>query len=156
GLQAELPLRVGEAEADRPFGIAGAVRSVHRLYRKAMKVEPGKVERVEPLLRYDDLQLVPAGYHERRVGLWADADPVDARRRNDRAVGLDRDLETAPVQRLDQRRIKLQQRLAASADDKLIGLSGRPQGGNGIGQHLGISIAAALRAAGPDEIGIAE
>src|SRR3954454_21697170 len=111
-----------------------------------MEVEPGKIERVEPDLRYDDLQLVPAGYHERRIGPWADADPVDARRRNDRAVGLDRDLEAAPVQRLDQRRIELQQRLTASADDKPVGLSGRPQGGNGIGQHLGISITAAIGA----------
>ena len=57
-LQAELPLRVGEAEGDRPFGVAGAVGTVHRLHREAAEIEPGEVERVEPGLRHDDLQFV--------------------------------------------------------------------------------------------------
>src|SRR5712672_552862 len=60
-LQAELPLRMREAEADRPFGVLCTLLAGHRLHREAMKIEPGKVEWLEPLLRHDNLQLVPAG-----------------------------------------------------------------------------------------------
>ena len=41
-----------------------------------------------------------------------DADPVDASRRGDRSVGLDRDLEALRVQGLDQRGVELQHGLA--------------------------------------------
>src|SRR4051812_41702179 len=68
-LQAELPLRVRETEGDRPFGVAGAVRAVHRLYREAAKIEPGEVERVEPFLRHDDLQFIARADRERRARL---------------------------------------------------------------------------------------
>src|SRR5579885_2406834 len=69
GLQAQLPLRMGEAEADRPGGVGGARRTVHRLQREAAEFEPGIVERVEPLLRRDDLQLVAGGDLQRGPGL---------------------------------------------------------------------------------------
>src|SRR3954451_12205422 len=74
-LQAELPLRVREAEGDRPFGVAGAVRAVHRLYREAAEIEPGEVERVEPGLRHDDLQFVARGDGHRRARFRTDAHP---------------------------------------------------------------------------------
>src|SRR4051794_41441038 len=71
-LQAELPLRVRETEGDRPFGVADAVRAVHRLYREAAEIEPAKVERVEPFLRHDDLQFIARADRERRARLRAD------------------------------------------------------------------------------------
>src|SRR6266513_2881305 len=107
-LQAELPLRMREAEADRQFSVLCAVRAVHRLHREAMEIEPDKVEWVEPVLRHDNLQLMSTGDDERCAGFWADADPVDAAGRQDRAVRLHRDLEIARMQRIDQRPIHLQ------------------------------------------------
>src|SRR5205814_2225412 len=67
-LKTELPLRMREAEADRPFGVLCAVRAVHRLHGEAMEIEPGKVEWVEPVLRHNHLQLVSTGDDERRAG----------------------------------------------------------------------------------------
>src|SRR3954453_20211894 len=82
-LQAELPLRVGETEGDRPFGVADAVRAVHRLHREAAEIETGEVERVETGLRHDDLQFIARGDGYKRARFRADADPVDAVRRRD-------------------------------------------------------------------------
>ena len=38
----------------RQLGVAGQFGAVHRLHRKAAKIEPGKDERVETRLRHDD------------------------------------------------------------------------------------------------------
>ena len=69
-------------------------------------------------LRIDQLQLVAPSAARAARRPWADADPVDARGRGLRAVGLDRDLEAAGVQRVDQAVVELQQRLAAGAHHK--------------------------------------
>ena len=70
------------------------------------------------------------------------------------AVGLDRDLEAARVERVDQGGVELQQGLAAGDDDQrtrpLV-----PQCGDLLGQRPGL-VAAAIFAIHADEIGVAE
>ncbi len=85
-------------------------------------------------LRIDQLQLVARRQHQRRGGLRADADPVEAGRRRLRAVGLDRDREAAGVERVDQRGVELEQRLAAGADDEAVVGVGAPRRGDRRGE----------------------
>jgi len=59
------------------------------------------------------LQFVTAPLNDLRPGLGADAHPVDSRRGFKRPVAFHRDPEAALVQRLDQRGVQLQHRLAA-------------------------------------------
>ena len=76
---------------------------------------------------------------------------------NDAAVGLDRDLETLRMERIDQIGIDLQQRLAAGQHDEASARAcGRPMGSDGRRQRLGRREPAAAGAVGADEIGIAE
>src|SRR5262249_51635556 len=79
--------------------------------------------RLRTSLREDELQFVPV--HQDRFGtcLRADADPVDARGRFERAVRLDRHLEAARVKRVNRRFVELQQRLTAGADDEPLAVS---------------------------------
>ena len=71
------------------------------------EVEPLEALRGRQRLGIDELQLVAARHDERGVGLRADADPVEAPREGLGAVGLDRDLETARVERVDRLGIEL-------------------------------------------------
>src|SRR5439155_17571533 len=69
--------------------------------------------RVDALLRPHQLQLIPVALDHFCPRLWADTDPVDSRSRGQRPVGLDRNAKSARVQRVQQRRIELEHRLAA-------------------------------------------
>jgi hypothetical protein len=60
------------------------------------------------------------------------------------------------VQRGDQRRIELQQGLAAGADDEGPGRRFRPGATDGGGERRGIGKTPAARPVGADEIGVAE
>src|SRR5437879_3475250 len=87
-------------------------------------------------LREHELQLIAAFHDERRAGLGADADPVDAVGHRLRAVRFDRDAKPALVQRLEQRRIELQERLAAGADDEAVLLDAlRPRREDCLGEQ---------------------
>src|SRR2546428_12323702 len=110
-----------------------------------------------PRLREHELQLIAAFQDERRAGLGADADPVDAVRHRLRAVGFDRDAKPALVQRLEERRIELQERLAAGADDEAVLLNAsRPGPEDCLGEQWGAREAPAPRAVGADEGGVTE
>ena len=76
--------------------------------------------------------------------------------RRQRAVALDRDPEAAAVQRVDQRRVELQHRLAAGDDDQPALARLAPQRLDMTGQSLGVRELAAAGAVGADEIGVAE
>jgi hypothetical protein len=76
---------------------------VHRLQQKMLESEVLVCGR-RHALRIDELELVAAPHLERRIGLGTDAHPVEARGQLERAVGLDRHLESARMQRLDERR----------------------------------------------------
>src|SRR5262249_59393665 len=102
-------------------------------------------------------QLVTAGEDEMRACLRAHADPVDAGRRHERAVGLDRDTEAVLVQRRDERAVELQQRLAAGADyEPARPRARRPFRRDRLRQLPGGAEFSAARAVRADEIRIAE
>src|SRR3989454_805800 len=124
---------------------------------KVRKDEMLEAPRLGPRLREHELQLIAAFHDERRAGLGADADPVDAVRHRLRAVGFDRDAKPALVQRLEERRIELQERLAAGADDEAVLLNAsRPGPEDCLGEQGGAREAAAARTIGADKVGIAE
>ena len=60
------------------------------------------------------------------------------------------------MQRIDEGRIDLQQRLAAGQDHVAVGVVAGPLRGDGIGEFVGRGVAAAQRAVGADKVGIAE
>src|SRR5450759_1926859 len=154
-LQAEPPLRMAQTVIDRARGVLDHVRSVHRLQREPFEIKIGESLRRRVLLRVDQLELMPPLYHEVRAGFRADANPVHAGGRIDRTIGLDADLEAARMQRVDQRPVYLQQRLAAGQDHVAV-FAARPLRGDGIGKRLRRSIAAAQRSVGSDKIGVAK
>src|SRR5882757_10852972 len=90
------------------------------------------------------------------AGFRAHANPVHAIRRNNGAVRLDADRKAPCMQRIDQRSIRLQQRLAAGQHHIAVGTLAGPLRGDGVGKFLRGRKAAAERAVGADEIGIAK
>jgi hypothetical protein len=98
---------MGEAIGHGPAQIRREVGAVHRLQKETPEIERFEAGRVGVVLREDEFQLVAGALDERRAALRADADPVDAGRRGQRAVGFDGDLQPARVQSLDQRRVEL-------------------------------------------------
>ncbi|KAG0930151.1 hypothetical protein G6F31_017114 [Rhizopus arrhizus] len=113
GLQTKPPLRVLHTVLDGLFGIGHASRSVHGLQEEMLEIQmrEGFGQRIG--LRVDQLQFVAAFDDDGRGALGADADPVDAGRRLDGAVGLDRHGEAAGMDGRQQRRVQLQQGFAA-------------------------------------------
>src|SRR5258708_8127447 len=131
-LHAESPLGMAQAVVDRPRGVLGRVRTVHRLQREPLEGKAEVVLRRGALLRIDQLQFVTPAYHEIGAGFRADANPVHALGRGDRAIGLDADRKAARMQRVDQRRIHLQQRLSPGQDHTTVPASAGPLRGDGI------------------------
>src|SRR5215510_1148310 len=121
-LQAEPPLWMPQAIVDGTRGVLRHVRSVHRLQRETLEVEAAKFFRLRAGLRIDQLQLMPALEQELCASLRADADPVHAVGRNNRAVGLDGHREAARMQRIDQRLIDLQERLTSGQHHIAVGI----------------------------------
>src|SRR5258707_7087392 len=155
-LHAEAPPGMAQAVVDGARGVLGHVRAIHRLQREPLEGKTEVVLRRCALLRIDQLQFVTPAYHEIGAGFRADANPVHALGRGDRAIGLDADRKAARMQRVDQRRIHLQQRLAAGQDHVAIGVAAGPLRGNGIGELVRRGVAAAQRAGGADKVGVAK
>src|SRR5205823_14760758 len=59
-LQAEPPLRMLQAIIHRACGVFDHVRAVHRLQRKTLEVEAGKVLRRPICLRTEQFEFIPA------------------------------------------------------------------------------------------------
>src|ERR671937_521472 len=98
---------MGEAVLERKFCVLRYLRPVHRL-----QVEMLEVVRLIGLglcswLGVDELQFVPAPEDRLGPGFRANADPVEAGWGLKGAVGLDRDLEAARVQRSDSGFVEL-------------------------------------------------
>src|ERR1700733_6741283 len=155
-LQAEPPLRVAQTIIDRAGSVLDDVRPVHRLQRKPLEGQIDKRLGSGIRLRVNQFEFMASAYRKLRAGLGADADPVHAVRRLDRAIGLDPDAEAMPVQRIDQVSIDLQQRFATGQYHVAVDVRSRPLRGDGIGEHLGGGVAAAQRSVGPDKIGVAK
>jgi hypothetical protein len=62
-----------------------------------MKLERGKILRLEALLRKNQFQLITGSKFYFNPGLGADADPVNTGRRQEGAVGLNSHLEAEMV-----------------------------------------------------------
>lgn len=92
-------------------------RSIHRLQKEPLEIEPFELLRFRAGLRKNELQFVAGFDHEFSAGLRADTDPIDTRRRKESPVRFDRDFKAAPVKLIDERLIHLQERLAARADN---------------------------------------
>jgi len=101
GLQAEPPYGVRQAKCHGGPGIGGAGRPVHGLNPKMIEFQCLEPRRIDSVLRKHQFQLISGLEHERGAGFRADADPVDAARRLQCAVGLDRDLEALGMDRRD-------------------------------------------------------
>src|SRR5229473_7035857 len=156
GLQAEPPSRMAQTIVDRARGVFDHVRSVHWLQRETFEGEIDESLRGGIGLRINQLEFMALPDHEVGAGLRADADPVHALGRLDRAIGLDADFEAARMQRIDEGLVHLQQWFAAGQDHVTVGADAGPLRGDGIRKFAGRCIAAAQRAVGSDKIGVAK
>jgi hypothetical protein len=147
---------MAQAIVDGARGVVGKRRPIHGLQREALEAKPGESFGRRIGLRVDELHLVPGADAQLGAGLRAHADPVEARRRLDGAVGLDRDREAARMQRFEQRRVDLQQRLAPGDHHVTVSAPAGPLRLDRIGKRRGGRVGAAARAIGADEIGVAE
>ena len=108
-------------------------------------------------LRPHQLQLLARALHPWRARFGADANPVNAPRRWQAAIGLDGNLKALRVQRVHQRGIDLQQGLTAREDHKAVrSVRHRPQGSNLRRQGLRVLEPAAQRAVGTHKVSIAK
>lgn len=122
-----------------------------------LEIELLECGKIDFRLRHDDLQLAAFEQPQRRSAFRAHANPVESRRRVDGAVRFRRDFEVQRVKRSDQRRVDLQQRLAAGEDGKaLAAFSGWPLSGDGVRKAGCVRILVAERAVRPYEIRVAE
>src|SRR6516162_5402823 len=112
---------MSKAVTRRGIEILALVRPIHGLQEEVLKIQSLELRRMRPGLRKDELQLVAFALLERNARLGTDANPIDATRRRARAVGFQRDHKAARVKRFDKRRIELQRRLAAGANDVGLG-----------------------------------
>ncbi len=148
-----------EAVGDRARDVGVELGAVHRLQEEVLEVGVGEALRRGVRLRVDELELVAAQQHGGRARLGADADPVDAVGRLERAVRLDGDLEARLVQRADERRRpsagaarRRCRRRAACRGRRRLGHCAATASASSCG---GVELAAAV-AVGADEVGVAE
>src|SRR4051794_25907753 len=79
-----------------------------------------ELDRIDPLLRPHQLQLVAAPLDNLRPRFGADADPVDSLRRRKRSVRFNGNAESVAVQRIDKLAVELEHRLAAGDHDQAL------------------------------------
>jgi hypothetical protein len=156
GLEAKPPARVIETIGNGRGRIRGKVIAVHRLQPKMREGEVAQAIRRQALLRKNKLQLGTRIRNKRRPRLGADAKPVEAMRRSERAVGFDGGVKTSRMDRADQRRVELQQRFAAGENHEAVRLAARPYVLDRRGKVFRVGKAAASRAIHADKIRIAE
>ncbi len=111
------------------------------------------------MLGEHQFQLVAGLQEQFGVSLGTDTYPINAWRRQARAVGFDGDLEACLVKRVNEWLIQLEQRFPAGADDQ--GTGGgrsipRPLTGHGGRHILGGRESAAAPAVNADKIGVTE
>ena len=144
------------ARVDRKARMFFFVRSVHWLQEKMAEIQ--RSQRVEVLrcLGYHDLDLVPFMYYQWGALLGADADPVNADRHWQRAIGFYRHFEALRMHRRSQCLIELQERLATSEDYIATCLVRWPLRGDRVCERLGTGIFRTQHAIRADEIRVAE
>ena len=90
GLQAQTPLRMGQAVLDGDVGCSRPVRAVHRLQEEWSKRRCSNASGGAPSCGKTSFNSSPAVRTSRGAGFRADADPVEPGRGRSGAVGLDR------------------------------------------------------------------
>src|SRR6266851_1788427 len=159
GLQAQLPLRMGQAVLHREPGVLLTLGPVHRLQAQAREVQALEQAGVSVFLREDELELITTDQFQRRTCLRADAYPVQPLRGVLGAVSLNRHLEPGRMQSPDRSLVKLQERLTAGAHHEPAGTRLRlpgPGSGDRAGQVRGGGEPAPTRPVSAGEIGVAE
>lgn len=105
----------------------------------------------------DQLQLLPEILKKRRIGLCADADPIDAIGCRHRSVGFHGDFEPLSVKGPNEWRIQLHERFAARADHQFgIAFTTTPYPRNVGGHGFGRPELSASVPIHPHEIRVAE
>jgi len=118
-LQTQPPIWMLHAVLHRQVRIQNAIRPIHWLQKEVLERQIFQSRRIEPLLRKYQLQFASRSLKKRRTSLGANAKPIDPLRRNYSPVRFHRNLKTAGMECVNQRRVQLQQRLTTSADNKL-------------------------------------
>jgi hypothetical protein len=117
-LNTQAPLRMRKAILHGQLRIALALKPIHRLKKEVLKVQVHESLGHGSRLREHQLQLATAFQNDLGIGLWADANPVQAFGRRLGAIGFHGYFEPECVQRVDQRLVELQQRFATGADNE--------------------------------------
>ena len=144
------------ASLHRRFDCRFAVLAVHRLDEEMIERPAFQLGGVDPLLRPHQLELVARSLNDFGPRLRAYADPVEPGGRRQRPVGLHRDAEAARVQRVDQRGVQLEHRLAAGDDHEPASTAVAPQCLDMGRKRVGARELAAAFPVGPDEVRVAE
>ena len=118
GLQTQSPLGMIKAVAQSECAIRCLLGAIHRLQEEVLERERLEGSRVGARLGKDQFQLVAARLYQGGAGFGAYTEPVHSRRRRDRSIGFDGDLKAPAVERVDERRVQLQKRFAAGADNE--------------------------------------
>src|SRR5262249_7218520 len=106
-LDAELPLRVGNAIGDGLLSVLPQRRTIHRREREPLEVKIAELLRRYTVLGEHEFELVTSADLQLRPGLGADTHPIDARGELDRAVCLQSNLKPVRVKRIDYERVDL-------------------------------------------------
>ena len=106
-LEAEAPLRVVEAVLNGLLGMEFAMRTVHGLEEKVLKIELFEAFGFGARLWEYQFELMAGMDFQGGAGFWAHADPVDAGGWCYGAIGFDGNFETALVEGCDEGFIEL-------------------------------------------------
>lgn len=156
GLNAEAPFRMSQAVSDGSARVGDDVGTVHGLKQEVIERKIRKAFGWGVGLRVNQFQFVATDDFQLRARLGTDANPVDAFRRSQGAVGFDGDAETAAVKRAHKVIIHLQQRFSSCEHAETIGFAAGPFLLDRVGECIGVAVSAALGAVRSDKVGVAE
>ena len=132
------------------------MRAIHGLEEEALELPALEGGGIDARLGIDQLELLSGVLDHRDLALGADADPVDAGRAGEGAVGFQGDAEAPGVQGVDEGDIHLQQRLPAGQHHEPAVSPAPPGRRDGFGQVSGGREAPAARAVQAHEVRVAE
>jgi hypothetical protein len=117
-LEADAPTWIFETVPDRKFGIAIALRPIHRLQKEMLESEVLKAIGPGFSLRIDEFKFLAGFLHKFRSGFWTDADPVNAGWSRYGSVCFNSDLKAPGLDRRQKIWVQLQQRFSPGDNDE--------------------------------------